>query len=143
MLNELQKKITVRDSLTVNTLGKDVVARCSSRVLCLLYQSNALAGEAGEFANIIKKMVRDELSDDTTLANLNEKAIAEGYYDLTDKRTKQAAKELADVVQYAALAAQALGVRLSDEVVDKFNEVSNKLSEIADHIKLDYEEYQD
>lgn len=65
--------------------------------------SNALAGEVGEFCNKAKKLKRD------------------GW---TPELVDAAAKELADVIHYATLAALALGVDLEAYVRLKFNEVS-------------------
>lgn len=68
----------------------------------------AMAGEAGEACNIIKKMFR-------------------GDFDMREKDAKQAlADELADVIIYADLLAHAAGIDLGNAVIDKFNEVSNK-----------------
>jgi NTP pyrophosphatase (non-canonical NTP hydrolase) len=65
----------------------------------------AVAGEVGEAANYIKKMRRGE-------------PIA----------TEAIAKELADAVIYIDLLAARLGIDLGDAVVDKFNEVSDRVS---------------
>lgn len=66
--------------------------------------SNALTGEVGETANLIKKIERDDLSLDATRSEL--------------------AKELADVACYLDLLANRCGIDLGQAVIDKFNEVS-------------------
>lgn len=64
----------------------------------------ALAGEAGELCNWIKKELRDGVS-----------------------RKDEIAKELADVVTYADLLAARYGIDLGAAVRDKFNEVSQRV----------------
>lgn len=63
----------------------------------------ALAGEAGEMCNLIKKKNRGEEVD-----------------------IRQIGKEIADVVTYADLLASRLGLSLEDIVKQKFNEVSER-----------------
>lgn len=68
----------------------------------------AMAGEAGEACNVVKKMFR-------------------GDFDMREKEAKEAlAKELADTVIYVDLLAQKAGINLGTAIIDKFNEVSNK-----------------
>lgn len=68
----------------------------------------AMAGEAGEACNVVKKTFRgDDVAKDAL------------------------AKELADVVIYADLLAKAAGINLGEAVIDKFNEVSLKRGAIA------------
>lgn len=77
----------------------------------------AVAGEAGELCNAVKKWnrVRDGM------ANLNEPGRrVEGDADLRAK----VGEELADVVIYAPSMAAALGIDLEAEVVRKFDSVS-------------------
>jgi len=66
--------------------------------------SNALAGETGELCNWIKKIRRGDKVD-----------VAE------------AGKELADIVIYADLLAEELGLNLADCIRSKFNEVSERV----------------
>lgn len=73
--------------------------------------SNALCGEVGEYANIIKKIRRI----DTRISNMDR-----------DLLIQRAGKELADVVIYSALNAQEIGIDLIAAISDKFNEVSIK-----------------
>jgi NTP pyrophosphatase (non-canonical NTP hydrolase) len=73
--------------------------------------SNALAGETGELCNIVKKIRRGD-----------------------DIDVKDAGKELADIVIYADLLATQLGLDLSECIVQKFNEVSDR---VHSSIKID------
>ena len=70
--------------------------------------TNAMCGEAGEAANIAKKIRRGD------------KQHPPEFY------REGLAKELADVVIYADLVARAMGVRLEEAVRSKFNEVSER-----------------
>lgn len=125
ILELVQQKLLERDSVTVQTLTIGKFRRFNSdRALAILYQANALAGEAGEYANIAKKIVRDELLPLDQQRVLDDKAKDLGYLNLADKRTQQGAKELADIIFYAIMSAQCLGVDLTKALVDKFNEVS-------------------
>jgi NTP pyrophosphatase (non-canonical NTP hydrolase) len=76
--------------------------------------SNAMCGEAGELANVIKKLRRYEFG-------------LRGAGDPTeDDLRAMAAKEVADVYLYLDLLATKLGVDLPAAVVAKFNEVSER-----------------
>jgi len=76
--------------------------------------SNATCGEAGEMANVIKKIRRHETG-----------AVNEG--DPSPEALKvMAAEEMADVVIYVDLLANYLGVDLGDAIKAKFNKVSVK-----------------
>jgi len=72
--------------------------------------TNALCGEAGEAANIAKKILRKDGGD----ANFT--ALKDAL-----------AKELADTVIYADLCASRLGIDLGQAVRQKFNEVTDRL----------------
>lgn len=76
--------------------------------------SNATCGEAGEMANIIKKIRRHET-----------RATNEGDPPL-DELKKMAAAEMADVVIYVDLLANYLGVDLGAAIQEKFNKTSEK-----------------
>ena len=76
--------------------------------------SNALCGEAGELANVIKKIRRQE----TGAVNQGDPSMA--------ALKAAAGLELADVVIYADLLAHQLGVDLETVVKAKFNKVSEK-----------------
>ena len=74
--------------------------------------SNAMCGEAGEAANIVKKIRRFE----TGISGLDE---------VTRETLEQwLAAELADVIIYADLLAAYCGIDLSEAIREKFNRVS-------------------
>lgn len=70
--------------------------------------SNAVAGETGELCNIVKKMKRSCNDSDR---------------DLT---IEDIANEAADIVIYLEILCQNCGIDLSDAIVRKFNEVSER-----------------
>jgi NTP pyrophosphatase (non-canonical NTP hydrolase) len=76
--------------------------------------SNATCGEAGELANVIKKIRRHETG-----------AVNEGDPSM-DKLLVMAAEEMADVVIYVDLLARYLNVDLAEAIKAKFNKVSVK-----------------
>lgn len=76
--------------------------------------SNATCGEAGEMANVIKKIRRHETG-----------CVNEGDPSLEELK-KMAAAEIADVVIYADLLAHYLGIDLGEAVKAKFNKTSEK-----------------
>jgi NTP pyrophosphatase (non-canonical NTP hydrolase) len=76
--------------------------------------SNALCGEAGELANVIKKIRRHATG-----------AVNKGDPPL-EQLVKAAADELADVVIYADLLAHYFGIDLGQAIRSKFNRVSEK-----------------
>jgi NTP pyrophosphatase (non-canonical NTP hydrolase) len=80
--------------------------------------TNAMCGEAGEAANVAKKMLRHR---DGVAGNQGEDR------DLTLLRLKLAA-ELADVVIYADLVAASQGIDLGEAVRQTFNAKSEQLN---------------
>lgn len=74
---------------------------------CLAQWCNAVCGELGELANLIKKVERGDLTLDQARESLG--------------------KECADVVTYLDILAQRIGVNLGDVTVAKFNEVSQRV----------------
>jgi NTP pyrophosphatase (non-canonical NTP hydrolase) len=76
--------------------------------------SNAMCGEAGEAANIVKKLRRIETGTG-----------AQGQL-ARDDLVRMLAPELADVVCYAVLVADHYGIALGAAVVEKFNAVSER-----------------
>ena len=74
--------------------------------------SNAIAGETGEMCNLIKKIRRGD-----------------------DIDPKEVGKELADIIIYADILASLLGLDLSDCIVQKFNEVSDR---VGSEVKINY-----
>lgn len=75
--------------------------------------SNAMCGEAGEAANVVKKLRRAETGIQQPGPPTAELLAALG-------------KELADVVIYVDLLAEFYGIDLSAAIVQKFNEVSER-----------------
>lgn len=69
--------------------------------------ANAVCGELGELANLIKKIER-------------------GDFTLEEKR-EEVGKEIADVLAYLDILAFRAGVDLGDATVQKFNEVSDRV----------------
>lgn len=127
-LKELQEQLTLRDEHSVNSLDpKQFIYLVEERLMPVLYQSNALCGEAGEFANIVKKMVRDSMLSGEGHEEADIRAKEKGYDGLESMRKDEAGKELGDIVMYAALAAQSLGIDLDEYTRIKFNEVSERL----------------
>ena len=78
--------------------------------LTALYFSNAMAGEAGEVCNVIKKFERQSLGLVGSRATI-----------------QQFADEIADVIIYADLLAAQMGVDLGTAVKEKFNRKSDEL----------------
>jgi NTP pyrophosphatase (non-canonical NTP hydrolase) len=76
----------------------------------------ALAGEAGEGCNAVKKLRR--LADGTNTAKDPQ---------TEDEAIKQIGFELADTIIYADLLAARLGIDLSEYIEVKFNEVSARM----------------
>jgi len=77
--------------------------------------SNAMCGEAGEAANVVKKLRRRE-------TNIGELANTPPE----DELRAALADELADVIAYADLLAYHYGINLGDAVAEKFNRVSER-----------------
>ncbi len=77
--------------------------------------SNAMAGEAGEAANVVKKLRRIELSCQGRPSEQDRKALVQDL-----------AEEIADVVIYADLLATFYGIDLAGAVVAKFNRTSEE-----------------
>jgi hypothetical protein len=98
--------------------------------------SNAMCGEAGEAANMVKKLRRIETGTDVGPWSIPHSTVAGRVVDLDrGQQSRILAKgiglELADVVIYADLLAQQLtraygGYSLSELVVTKFNAVSHR-----------------
>lgn len=75
----------------------------------VLYYSNAIAGELGEFSNMLKKMLRGDKFD------RDGKTLITPYLICT---------ELADIIIYAEFITSIYGLSLSGILREKFNEVS-------------------
>ncbi len=78
--------------------------------------SNAVCGEVGEMANVVKKIRRYE----TGVARVDEEMSAFRLRELM----ADLAEEMADVFLYLDLLADHYGVDLPKSIVDKFNRVS-------------------
>lgn len=76
--------------------------------------SNAMCGEAGELANVVKKLRRHECG----LANAGDPTPGE--------LLTKAASEVADVFLYLNLLATKLGIDMPAAIAAKFNEVSDR-----------------
>jgi NTP pyrophosphatase (non-canonical NTP hydrolase) len=79
----------------------------------------ALAGEAGEVCNAVKKLRR--LTDGANTAKDPQTAV---------EAVDAIGKELADTVLYCDLLAARLGLNLGEEVKAKFNEVSRRMNSL-------------
>ena len=108
------------EMLSFEELRRVNVMRCTrwhgpdSQKWTLADWSNAMCGEAGETANVIKKIRRQE----TGAVNAGDPPM--------EKLRAMAAEEIADVVIYCDLLAQELGADLAEAVRAKFNKVSAK-----------------
>jgi NTP pyrophosphatase (non-canonical NTP hydrolase) len=74
---------------------------------CLAQWSNAVLGELGEAANLIKKVDRGDFTLDETRESIG--------------------KELADVQTYLDILAFRCGIDLGEATISKFNEVSDRV----------------
>lgn len=103
----------------INLARAEIWHTGSVRPWSLLEWAGAMCGEAGEAANICKKMLRIETgtpgneTSDTPLV-------------LTDIRG-MLAHEIADTIIYASLLASYSGIDLEDAVRERFNEKSKSL----------------
>lgn len=69
----------------------------------------SIAGEAGEFCNLVKKCLRGDFGDQA----------------FWEKR-QELIEELADIICYADLAMSALKANTKEEVIKKFNKVTKR-----------------
>jgi NTP pyrophosphatase (non-canonical NTP hydrolase) len=95
-------------SLTIENYINYNVLRNSFYKPCLDWSATdwacALAGEVGEACNLVKKRRRGDSID-----------------------PKEIGKELADVVCYTILLANHIGIDLEQSLIEKFNDVSNRI----------------
>jgi NTP pyrophosphatase (non-canonical NTP hydrolase) len=96
---ELQR---LRDANNIRLYNTPLYSKCLEWTLA--DWSNAIAGETGEMCNLIKKIRRGD-----------------------DIDPKEVGKELADIVIYADILASLLNLDLSNCIVEKFNEVSDRV----------------
>ena len=87
-----------------NRRGEPAHSKPDGSDWCLAQWCNAVTGELGEAANLIKKIERGDFS--------------------LDEARPALAKELADVVTYLDILAFRAGVDLGAATIEKFNEVS-------------------
>lgn len=105
--NALRSANLARIPLFKNAKGEQAHSQSDGSDWSLGEWCNAVTGELGEAANIIKK-------------------IGRGDFTLEDAR-EDLAKEFADIVVYLDILAMRAGVNLGDAVVKKFNEVSERV----------------
>lgn len=79
---------------------------------------NAVCGELGEAANIIKKIERNDMT--------------------LDEARESLAKEFADIVTYLDILAMRAGVDLGKATMDKFNEVSRR---VGSNVRINHEDW--
>lgn len=80
--------------------------------------ATAMTGECGEACNFVKKLRR--LQNPNTIWKKTPENLDEKYL------IAETAKELADMIIYADLLAERLGINLGESVRFKFNETSDK-----------------
>ena len=102
--NALREANLARLPLFKNAKGEPAHSEPDGSDWCLAQWCNALTGELGEAANIIKKIERGDLT-------------------LDDVRT-DLAKEFADIQVYLDILAYQAGVDLGEATIEKWNEVS-------------------
>ena len=90
-----------------NSKGEPAHSKPDGSDWCLAQWCNAVTGELGELANIIKKIERGDLT------------LEEAREDL--------GKELADVQTYLDILAYQAGVNLGQATMDKWNEISKRI----------------
>lgn len=105
--SDLREANKTRLPLFKNRLGKPAHSEPDGSDWCLAQWCNAVCGELGEAANLIKKIERGDMTLDAGRPLL--------------------AKELADVATYLDLLAFRAGVDLGEATRDKFNEVSDRV----------------
>lgn len=103
----LRKANTERLPQFKNSKGEPAHEKADGSDWSLAEWMNAVSGELGEAANIIKKVRRGDLSIDEARPIL--------------------AKEFADIVTYLDITAMQAGVNLGEATIEKFNEVSNRV----------------
>ena len=112
--NGLREANTMRLPQFKNGKGQPAHSEPDGSDWLLSQWCNAVCGELGEAANIIKKIER-------------------GDFTLEEKRG-DLAKELADVVTYLDILAKVAGIDLGKATMDKFNEISHR---VGSNVRLD------
>lgn len=106
-LSDLRNANIKRIPLFRNKLGELSHSQPDGSDWCLAQWCNAVCGELGEAANIIKKIERGDMSLDESRADLG--------------------REFADVLIYLDILAFRAGIDLGVATIGKFNEVSNRV----------------
>jgi NTP pyrophosphatase (non-canonical NTP hydrolase) len=111
------------EPLTFESLRTANVKRCTESFHSIDYWApwewtNAMAGEVGEACNLAKKMARVWPSN---------KLIKKWDDKKLEELTAELALEIADVVIYADLLAERIGVSLAEVIARKFNLTSEKI----------------
>ena len=78
----------------------------------------AMAGESGEVCNTVKKLNR--LRSEMKNINSHDQVSSE------EEAISRIGEEIADTIIYSDLLAQSLGLNLADEIVKKFNFISER-----------------
>lgn len=102
--DQLRRANTARLPQFKNSKGHPAHSEPDGSDWCLAQWCNAVCGELGEAANIIKKVYRGDLS--------------------LDEARESLAKEFADIVTYLDILAMRAGIDLAQATATKFNEVS-------------------
>ena len=105
--NILRGANTARLPQFKNSKGEPAHSQPDGSDWCLAQWCNAVTGELGDAANIIKKVDRGDLSLEEARPSL--------------------AKEFADVVTYLDILAMRAGIDLGKATMDKFNEISKRV----------------
>lgn len=105
--NALREANTLRLPQFKNGRGEPAHSEPDGSNWCLAQWCNAVCGEIGEAANLIKKIERGDITLDEARADLG--------------------KEFADVVTYLDILAMRAGVDLGQATMAKFNEVSERV----------------
>ena len=101
-----------------NSKGEPAHSKPDGSDWCLAQWCNAVTGELGEAANLIKKIERGDMS-------LDEARIELG-------------KEFADIVTYLDILSDQAGVDLGQATIDKFNEISER---VGSTVRLDADDW--
>lgn len=116
--NVLRGANTARLPQFKNAKGEPAHTEKDGSDWCLAQWCNAVTGELGEAANIIKKVDRGDLTIDEARPKL--------------------AKEFADIVTYLDILAMRAGIDLGKATMDKFNEVSER---VGSNVRIDADDW--
>lgn len=105
--NELRDANTARLPQFKNSKGEPAHEKEDGSDWSLAEWMNAVAGELGEAANIIKKIRRGDMT--------------------LDEAREMLAEEFADIVTYLDITAKQAGINLGEATIAKFNKVSERV----------------